>query len=210
MIDRSVLRLIAITDDIRDGQSGLVARATAAANGGATCIQLRLKNVTARDLVGVARELVRAVTVPVIVNDRADVAIAAGAAGVHLGADDVPARAIRAIAPERFIIGVSVGSAGEVALASGADYVGIGPVFETGSKADAGNAIGIAEFSRLAVATGLPAVAIGGISATNARGAIEAGADGVAVIAAVFGASDPATAAKAVRLAIETSNPAPR
>jgi thiamine-phosphate pyrophosphorylase len=81
MIDPSVLRLIAITDHINDGQNGLIARAAAAAHGGATCIQLRLKDVPPHDLVTVARELVRAVGVPVIINDRADVAIAAGAAG---------------------------------------------------------------------------------------------------------------------------------
>ena len=144
-----------------------------------------------------------------IVNDRADVAIAAGAAGVHLGADDVPARAVRVIAPVGFIIGASVGSDGEVAFADGADYVGIGPVFSTMSKRDAGEAIGVNEFSRLAVATGLPAVAIGGISAGNARLAIEAGADGVAAIAAVFGAMDPAAAARALRFAIESADPAP-
>ena len=84
------------------GRLDLIARAAAAAHGGATCIQLRLKDVPARDLVGVARELVRAVGVPVIVNDRADVAIAAGAAGVHLGPDDVPPAAIRKIAPDGF------------------------------------------------------------------------------------------------------------
>lgn len=91
-MDPATIRLIAITDNIRDGKTGLLARAAAAAHGGATCIQLRLKDVPARDLVSVARELVRAVGVPVIVNDRADVAIAAGAAGVHLGPDDVPLR----------------------------------------------------------------------------------------------------------------------
>src|SRR4029079_2737466 len=119
MIDTSTLRLIAITDNIHDGRDGLIARAAAAAHGGATCIQLRLKDVPARDLVTVARELVRAVGVPVIVNDRADVAIAAGAAGGHLGPDDVPASGIRKIAPPDFLIGVSVGSDAEAANVDG-------------------------------------------------------------------------------------------
>lgn len=202
MIDRSVLRLIAITDNVRDGQTGLLERAAAAAQGGATCIQLRLKDVPARDLVVLARELVRAAGVPVIVNDRADVAIAAGAAGVHLGPDDVPPAAVRRFAPDGFIIGASVGTDDEVAGAKGADYVGIGPVFATGSKSDAGIAIGIEGFSRLAVATGLPAVGIGGITRQNARGVIGAGAAGVAVIAAVFGAADPRAAARALASAI--------
>lgn len=202
MIDLSTIRLIAITDHIRDGQTGLIARASAAARGGASCIQLRLKDVSARDLVGVARELVRAVGVPVIVNDRADVAIAAGAAGVHLGADDVPPSVIRRIAPAEFIIGVSVGNDAEVANAGGADYVGIGPFFATGSKSDAGEPIGPEGFSRLAAATGLPAVAVGGVTAENAAIAMGAGVAGIAVIGGVFGSSDPAAAARRLRSAI--------
>ena len=202
MIDVSILRLIAITDNVRDGQAGLIARAVAAAEGGATCIQLRLKDVGARDLTSVARELVRAVPVPVIINDRADVAIAAGAAGVHLGVDDIPPAAVRAFAPPRVIIGVSVGSDAEVANAIAADYAGIGPVYATGTKRDAGSAIGTGEFARLAAATGLPAVGIGGITAANARAVIAAGASGVAVVASVFGASDPRVAAAELLSAI--------
>ncbi|MGK2960774.1 MAG: thiamine phosphate synthase [Gemmatimonadaceae bacterium] len=202
MIDLSVLRLIAITDNVRDGQAGLNARAVAAAEGGATCIQLRLKDVPARDLVVLARDLVASVSVPVIVNDRADVAIAAGAAGVHLGADDLPVRAVRSFAPPGFIIGVSVGTDAEVAGAAGADYAGVGPVFPTGTKRDAGAAIGVGGFMRLALATGLPAVGIGGITAVNARQVIDAGAAGVAVVAAVFGSEDPRAAAALLASAI--------
>jgi len=202
VIDPATIRLIAITDHIKDGKTGLIARAAAAAHGGATCIQLRLKDVPARDLVGVARELVHAVGVPVIVNDRADVAIAAGAAGVHLGPDDVPPSAIRKMAPPGFIIGASVGNDAEVASASGADYVGIGPFFATGSKDDAGAAIGSDGFSRLAQAVGLPAVAIGGVTAGNAAAAMAVGAAGIASIAGVFGSSDPADSARRLRAAI--------
>jgi thiamine-phosphate pyrophosphorylase len=201
MIDVSILRLIAITDNIHDGKEGLIARAAAAAHGGATCIQLRLKDVSARDLVGVARELVRAVGVPVLVNDRADVAIAAGAAGAHLGVDDVPAAAIRRIAPDGFIIGVSVGNDAEVENSTGADYAGIGPFFTTASKGDAGKAIGPDEFARLAAAAGLPSVAVGGVTAENASIPVAAGAAGIAVIAGVFGSSDPEAAARRLRSA---------
>ncbi len=201
-MDSSIIRLVAITDNVRDGQVGLIGRASAAAHGGATCIQLRLKDVSARDLVSLARELVRAVGVPVIVNDRADVAVAAGAAGVHLGADDIPVSAVRSFAPAGFIIGTSVGCDEEVANAKDADYVGIGPVFATGSKDNAGQAIGIDEFARLAVATGLPAIGIGGVTHLNARLVIDAGAAGVAVIAAVFGATDPQAAAREIAFAI--------
>lgn len=201
MIDVSILRLIAITDNIRDGQEGLIARAAAAAHGGATCIQLRLKDVSARDLVGVAKELVRAVGVPVLVNDRADVAIAAGAAGVHLGIDDVPAAAIRRIAPDGFIIGVSVGNDAEVENSAGADYAGVGPFFATASKGDAGKPIGPEGFARLAAAAGMPSVAVGGVTAENASIPVAAGALGIAVIAGVFGSSDPAAAARRLRSA---------
>jgi thiamine-phosphate pyrophosphorylase len=203
-MDPSIVRLIAITDNVRDGQNGLIARASAAVRGGATMIQLRLKDVAARDLVGLARELIATGGAPVIVNDRADIAIAAGAAGVHLGPDDLTPSAVRIFAPSGFIIGASVGSDEEVALSAGADYVGVGPVFATGSKNDAGTAIGIDEFARLAGLCGLPAVGIGGVTAANARSVIDSGAAGVAVIASIFGASDPNSAAREISSAIGT------
>jgi thiamine-phosphate pyrophosphorylase len=207
MIDVDSLVLVAITDDLRDGREGLVARAVAAARGGATMIQLRLKDADARVQVEVARALLSALppTVPLIINDRADVALATGAAGVHLGVDDLPAAAVRRIAPPDFIIGASVGCDAEVPLASGADYVGIGPVYGTASKADAGDAIGIAELSRLAALCGLPAVAIGGIDASNAAPVMAAGAHGVAVIRAVLGAPDPEQAARELRTAMKVT-----
>lgn len=201
MFDPETLKLVAITDDLRDGRFGLVARAAAAEQGGATMVQLRLKDVDGRTLVEVARALVTALTVPLVVNDRADVALAAGAAGVHLGADDVPARVLRPALPRGFIIGASVGSEDEVPNAVGADYVGIGPVFATASKSDAGDAIGIGEFARLAGLAGLPSVAIGGMTADNAAALMAAGARGVAVIRAVFAAPDPSSAARSLRRA---------
>ena len=198
----SSLRLIAITDDLRDGVDGLRARADAAVRGGVTMIQLRLKQVDPRDLLVAARALV-SLPVPVIVNDRADVALAAGAAGVHVGVGDVPAHALRQIVPPEFIIGASVGSDDEVARAAGADYVGIGPVFAATSRADSAVAIGLAEFARLAARVALPAVAIGGINAANCRDALGAGASGVAVIRAVFAAADPELAARELSSATE-------
>ncbi len=201
-MDSSIVRLIAITDNVRDGQNGLIGRAAASVRGGATMIQLRLKDVAARDLVVLARELVASAGVPVIVNDRADIAIAAGAAGVHLGPEDLAPSAVRVFAPPGFIVGASVGSDEEIPLAAGADYVGVGPVFATGSKKDAGKAIGVDEFARLAGLCGLPAVGIGGVTAENARSIIDAGAAGVAVIASVFGATDPQSAAREISSAI--------
>ncbi|HJU88265.1 MAG TPA: thiamine phosphate synthase [Gemmatimonadaceae bacterium] len=199
-----MLRLIAITDDLRDGLEGLVARAAAAVRGGATMVQLRLKDAEPRVLVEVARALVKTVPAPVVVNDRVDVALAAGAAGVHVGHEDLPAAAVRRIVPVSFIVGASVGGDSDVGNASDADYVGIGPVFATASKLDAGEPIGLSELTRLARICGLPAVGIGGIDARNVASVIGAGAVGVAVIRAVFSAADPERAAREIRSASGT------
>lgn len=199
-IDPGALLLVAITDSLRDGIEGLVARASAAVDGGATMVQLRLKDEGPRTLVEVARALLRAVpAVPLLVNDRADVALAAGAHGVHVGVDDLPPAALRRIVPSGFIIGASVGDDAEVERAAEADYVGIGPVYATGSKLDAGAAIGVARFAELARRCGVPAVAIGGITPANAGEVYDAGASGIAVISAVFSAGDPRQAARDLR-----------
>jgi thiamine-phosphate pyrophosphorylase len=195
---RDRLRLVAITDDARDGADGLLERAQAAVRGGATMVQLRLEDADARDLMAIARAFVSRLPVPVIVNARADVALAAGAAGVHVGTDDIPAAALRRVVPPDFIIGASVGSDEEITFAAGADYVGIGPIFPTSTRVDMGTAIGAEAFRHLATQTGLPAVAIGGIDPSNYRIALGAGADGVAVIRAIFAAPDPERAARAL------------
>ena len=167
-------------------------------------IQLRLKEESARSLVEIARAIQAMVPdVPLVVNDRADVALAAGAAGVHVGVDDLAPALLRRVAPPGFIIGASVGNDEEVARAAGADYVGIGPVYGTGSKTDAGAAIGTARFAELARRCGLPAVAIGGITSDRVPDVMKAGASGVAVISALFGASDPTLAARAIRSALD-------
>jgi thiamine-phosphate pyrophosphorylase len=209
VLDPAALTLLAITDDLRDGIDGLVARAERAVAGGATMVQLRLKGIDARTEVEAARRLVAATAVPVIVNDRADIALAAGAAGVHLGADDLAVSAVRKFTGTDFIIGASVGGDTEVPFAAGADYVGIGPVFGTATKADAGMAIGIDELARLARACApIPAVAIGGITAEQAGALMAragaAGVRGVAVVRAVFGNPAPDEAARALRLAMRT------
>ena len=198
MFDPATLRLIAITDDLRDGRDGLLARAAAAVRGGATMVQLRLKDVEPGMLVEVGSALVAALPVPVLVNDRVDVALACGAAGVHVGADDLPVAVVRRVAPSHFVIGASLGSDAELANAQAADYVGVGPVYATASKLDAGAAIGVNEFVRLMHASRRPAVAIGGITAENVAPLIAAGAAGVAVISAVLGAADPMGAARAL------------
>jgi thiamine-phosphate pyrophosphorylase len=169
-------------------------------------LHLRLKDETPRMLVEVARALRAAVPlVPLLVNERADVALAAGAQGVHVGVDDVSPAALRRILPRELVIGASVGDESDVARAAGADYVGIGPVFGTGSTTDAGVAIGVERFAELARRCGVPAVAIGGVSAENAGVVMVAGASGVAVISAVFGSDEPARAARVLRSAQDAS-----
>jgi thiamine-phosphate pyrophosphorylase len=204
MLDPDSLTLVAITDGAQRGTDEIVQRALACVRGGATMVQLRLKDAEARTQVEVARALVSALPdgIPLIMNDRADLAIAAGAAGVHVGPEDLPVAAVRRILGPDRIIGLSVGNDVEALEASGADYVGIGPVFATASKDDAGDAIGVEELERLAVLCARPAVGVGGIDASNAAGVIAAGARGAAVIRALFSASDPEAAARSLRSAI--------
>jgi len=201
--DVSWLRLIAITDSVHDGIAGLSSRAIEAVRGGATMIQLRLPEEPPRRLAEVAREL-RAVLphVPLLVSDRADVALAVGAHGVHLALDEVTPASLRRIVPDRFVIGASVGIDDDVARAAGANYACIGPVHGARQGEDA---LGVAGFAQLAKRFGGPAVAIGGVKAENVAALMSAGASGVAVISAVFRSPDAAAAARAIRAAQDAS-----
>ncbi|MCK9278391.1 MAG: thiamine phosphate synthase [Methanoculleus sp.] len=172
--------------------------------GGADTIQLRDKRLSGRDLLIVAsaiRKVTRDAGALFIVNDRLDVAIAAGADGVHLGESDLPIEHARRIAPPGFIIGASVGSVATAvrAGAAGADYVALSPTFSTASKDDAGPGRGLAVLSAIRSAVSLPLVAIGGITPENAVDVIAAGADGVCVISAVVGQDDITAAARDMR-----------
>ena len=171
--------------------------------GGATMIQVRLKDAAPRDMLALAWALVGALSVPVIVNDRVDVALAAGAAGTHLGQEDPPLDRLRPHVPPGFLLGISVGSAAEAerAQAVPADYWSVGPCFATATKSDAGPPLGPAGFAAVARLgpTDVPVIGIGGITAANA-GSLSRAA-GVAVAAAVWRASDPAAATRALRAA---------
>jgi thiamine-phosphate pyrophosphorylase len=201
---RAALAVVAITDDLRDGIDGLVARAMAAERGGITMLQVRLKEANARELLRVTRSLVGALAVPVVVNDRTDIAITAGAAGVHLGMSDLPIALARTIVPRGFLVGASLTNAGELAELDDADYTGVGPLFGTPSKTDAAPPLGIEGGAALGRAAARPMVAIGGIDATNAREIVAAGFDGVSVIRAVLSHPDPEGAARALRTAVQT------
>lgn len=197
-----------LTDPVllRGRDAVTVCRRAVAGGGGATMVQVRWKDGAPRELLQLAQALVLALPVPVLVNDRVDVALAAGAAGAHLGQDDPPLDALRPQVPPGFLLGISVGSGVEAerVRAWPADYWSIGPCFATSNKADAGTALrpdGFAALARLAP-EGMPVIGIGGVTAGNAAGIIRAGAVGVAVIGAVLGAPDPEDAARNLRAAL--------
>ncbi len=199
---REAIAVIAITDNLRDGIDGLVARCLAAESGGVTMIQVRLKLATSRELLRVTRSLVGALSIPVLVNDRVDLALAAGAAGAHLGMDDLPIAVARRLLPDGFLLGASLGNAGELAELDDADYVGVGPIFGTPSKLDAGVALGVDAAAELARRSQRPSVAIGGVDHGNTAALVAAGFDGVSVIRAVLSNDDPAAAARLLRDAV--------
>ena len=191
-----------ITDPVLLKGRDAVAVLRQAVAGGATMVQVRWKDGTPAEILELTRTLVAALPVPVLVNDRVDIALAAGAAGAHLGWDDPPLEVLRPNLPAGFLLGLSVGSPDEAARAPAtADYWSIGPCFATPMKADAGAPLGAEGFAALArlAPEGTPVIGIGGITATNARSVIDAGATGVAVIGAVLGASNPEVAARGLR-----------
>jgi thiamine-phosphate pyrophosphorylase len=191
------LRLMLVTDDALLGGRDPLPVVRAAVAGGVTSVQLRLKRAGDRELAELARRLVAALPVPVLVNDRPDVAIAAGAAGVHLGPGDVPVDAVRRIAPTGFVIGASVGGATEAAAARGADYWGVGPWRVTGTKSDAGAALGIAGFTAIVqAAQAIPCLAIGGVRPDDVPAVLTAGGVGVAVVSGLLSAADVEVAAR--------------
>lgn len=201
------LRVVAVLDPSVLNGRDILAAATAAEAGGATAIQLRMKGAHAGAMFRAARALLTKLSVPLYVNDRADVAWATGAAGVHLGHDDVPAGPLRALLPPPFRIGVSVGSPDECRTVSRAavDYWSVGPVYRTPTKPDAGAPLGPAGFGALArlAPRDMPVIGVGGISAENAAEVIRAGAVGVAVISAAFAAVDVAAAVREIRNAVD-------
>lgn len=198
---RDRLRLIVVTDPDCGAGRTVADVVRAALRGGAPAIQLRMKDASAREMADAARALLaetRAAGALLFINDRVDVALAAGADGAHVGQDDLPVAAARTIAPPGFLLGVSAETAelARAAQADGADYVGVGPVYATGSKADAGDAVGAERIAQVAAAVRIPVVGIGGITIDNAPPVIRAGAAGVAVISAVMRAPDPEAAVR--------------
>jgi thiamine-phosphate pyrophosphorylase len=206
---RPDLRLNAIVDPERAGGHQLADLAARCVRGGATLVQLRDKRSETRALIEEARAIKRALkasAVPFLVNDRVDVAMAAGADGVHLGQDDMAIEDARRLLGANAIIGLSVKSVDEAEAArlDLVDYIGSGGVYATSSKQQKNAPIGPAGLARIIAvlrrrAPDLPVCGIAGIEASNAGEVIAAGADGVAVISALSRVLDPETAARQLR-----------
>ena len=199
-----LLRLMLVTDDAAVEGRDLVALARAAERGGVTSVQLRLKRATPRELAAAARALVTTLRVPVLVNDRADIAVAAGAAGVHVGPGDLPPLLAKRVLPPGMVLGVSVGRPQEALTAGAGDYWGVGPWRESATKDDAGGAIGAAGVGAvIRESGGRPCIAIGGIRPEDVAAVLGAGAVGVAVVSGMLGAADVEAAARRYAAALD-------
>lgn len=217
---------LVLDPDLCGGAEGMVSTTLAAIQGGVTVVQLRAPTWKKRAVAECARELLRLMptSVPLIINDHADVARAVGAAGVHVGQKDLSPEDCRLIVGPDAIVGLSIANDDELSrliideqsrfspdddmsrpaddehsrLSRTVDYIGIGPVFPTGTKKDAAPVVGLDGLQRLLRDAPVPAVAIGGISEVNARSVYETGVQGIAVVSAICGKNDPETAARAL------------
>ncbi|KHK01777.1 thiamine phosphate synthase [Desulfovibrio sp. TomC] len=185
----------------------VVARAVA---GGARLVQLREKNAATREFVEMARglaALIRPLGARLIINDRVDVALAAGADGVHVGQDDMHPADVRALVGPDRIVGLSVTGEDETRAARGmpVDYLGAGPVFATATKKDAGAPQGLVGLARMLALAEVPVVAIGAVTPANARMIMATGVAGLAVVSAVCSAADPQAAARELRAIVDAA-----
>jgi thiamine-phosphate diphosphorylase len=176
----------------------------AAVAGGVTCVQLREKNIPTREFIAEARLLktiLNLIGIPLIINDRLDVALAINADGVHLGQQDIDIADARRLAGSDLIIGISAESLADAirAESQGADYIGISPIFATATKKDTATPLGLDSIRQIRAAVRLPLVGIGGITVENAAAVITAGADGIAVVSAIVSADCPRNAAADLR-----------
>lgn len=182
----------------------------AAVAGGVTMVQLREKTATTREFVDLARALVALLKpqgVPLLINDRLDVALAAGAAGVHVGQDDMYPADVRALLGPDAIIGLSVTGLDETRASHGqpVNYLGAGPVFATATKVDAGAPQGLPGLAAMLTLAQAPVVGIGAITAANAGSVLSTGAQGVAVVSAICSAPDPRAAAAELRRIVDAA-----
>ena len=191
-----------VTDDGCLQGRALIDCVREALEGGVTLVQYRAKTASSAEMYAEAlqlKALCDSFNVPLIINDRLDIAMAVGAAGVHLGRDDLPCAAARKILGEDYIIGVSAHNPAEAkaALQSGADYLGCGAVFGTATKADV-KKLGTDGLAAICKAKGLPVVGIGGVTADNYREVRAAGADGAAIVSGILAQPDIRTTVEAI------------
>ncbi len=192
---------LVLDPDLCRGAEGMLRTTEEALEGGVTIVQLRAPTWKKRALAACARdllEMLRPRGIPLIINDHADVAAAVGADGLHVGQDDLSSADARRIIGPDMILGLSAGNVDEVRGVDPAlvDYLGIGPVWATATKKDAGAAVGLEGLASLSAASPLPVVAIGGIGASNAADVMRTGVDGIAVVSAICGQASPRTAAE--------------
>lgn len=192
--DRQTMRLYAVTDRAWVGRQTLPEQVEAALKGGATCVQLREKELDGAAFLEEAKVLAalcRRYGVPLIINDNVEVALASGADGVHVGQDDLTVEQVRCLAGDRLIVGVSAHSVEQAlaAQAGGADYLGVGAVFTTATKSDA-HVLPRETLAAICRAVDIPVVAIGGIGEDNLLQLAGTGVDGAALVSAIFSAPD--------------------
>lgn len=200
--------LYLVTDRKLCGDRPLEEIVLLAVKGGVSCVQLREKDLPTKMFVEQAKKLKNMLTplhVPLIINDRLDVALATGADGVHIGQDDMPYETARRLLGPQAIIGLSVETWEDVERAQELDvnYLGVSPVFKTPTKTDTKDAWGLSGIARIRAYTRHPLVAIGGLNKTNIAGALRAGADSVAVVSALCCAPDPLYSAREIMGIIE-------
>ena len=199
-LDKKYMQLYAVTDRAWTGNKTLYEQIKEALENGVTCVQLREKNLDEASFIEEAKKisvLCRQYNTPFIVNDNVNVAIASNADGIHIGQEDMGLKDVREIVGENMIIGISAHTVEEAKFAqeNGADYIGIGAVFETSTKNDV-DVIPYEKVKYICDAVDIPKVAIGGINAENILKLKGSGIDGVAVVSAIFGAKDIGKATK--------------
>jgi thiamine-phosphate pyrophosphorylase len=204
-------RLYLVTDRHIAGARPIEDLVCAAVRGGVTAVQLREKECGTREFVELGRRLKKLLepfAVPLIINDRVDVALAVGADGVHIGQSDMDFRDARRLLGPEALIGLSIETMEQAAEAEGlgAAYYGVSPVFSTPTKTDTAPEWGLDGLRRLRTVSRQVLVGIGGISAANAAEVIRAGADGVAVVSAICGAVDPEQAARELRRRVDAES----
>lgn len=199
-----IFRLYLVTDQSMLRGRPLADVVAAAVQGGVTCVQLREKSLADHDMLAQAlllKKLLLPYAVPLVINDRIDIALACGAEGVHLGQTDLSVNEARKRLPPGVFIGLSVETLNDVlqSAAQPVDYLGVSPVFATPTKLDTKTPWGLAGLAAVRAMTHFPLVAIGGIHAGTAREVMRAGADGLAVVSALCAADDPKAAAADLR-----------